>query len=250
MVMPLTRIWFILAGIQYRRSNGELTEERPAFAEYNLVKRQLVWKEWNDEQDDKNMNVVRKIMLLAPLSSAFIIVPIIGFMNRYTGLKTTPQMRLGEHWISIPIIVGFFMFLAFDFYMVNIRQKTKVVKQPDEESIRTYFRVVSLNDLSKNHYPHDIPIPWRSILGLAGGVFMTIALMFWLYDRPDTWLTFINKLFVLSFLIGVFFLTVWYLLGRAIVIKRVFKKLNAESEAKANFERKDNKDKKKKRGRK
>jgi hypothetical protein len=55
--------------------------------------------------------------------------------------------------------------------------------------------------------------------------------MVWLYNRPETLATFISKLFVLSFLIGVLFLGSWYLVWRAIIIKSVFKKLNAESAA-------------------
>jgi len=232
MVMPLTRIWFILAGVQYRQINGKLTEERPAFAEYDLIKRKLVWKEWDDTQNDKNMSIVSKILLLAPLSSAFIIVPIIGFMSRYTRVKATPQERLGDYWLSLPIMLGLFMFLAFDFYMVNIRQQTKIVQIPEERSIRTYFRVVSINKSPKNRCPHDIPIPWRSILGMIFFLGVFIGLTVWVYDTRDTLMTFISKLFVLSFLIGVLFLISWYLPLRAFIIKGVFKKLNAKSDAK------------------
>jgi hypothetical protein len=63
MVMPLTRIWFILGGVRYNHPNEKSDEPVPVFAEYDLIKRELVWKEW-DTQNDKNMSIVSKIMLL------------------------------------------------------------------------------------------------------------------------------------------------------------------------------------------
>ncbi len=218
MVIPLTRIWFLLGDVIYK--DGKKKREEDVFAEYDLIKKKLVWKQWRDDQLDKNMKVVSRVLMIAPLSSPLVMVFIVGLMGGYTKQVATPKERLGDYWVIVPIILALLIFVSFDFYMLNIRRNAIIMPEPDEQQIRRYLRGVSYKDISKSK-PN--PIPYAALAGMISFLLVCTSLTLWVYVQPDTILTFIAKLIVLSIILSVIPLILFYVLGRALIIKKYLK---------------------------
>ncbi|GAB2023767.1 hypothetical protein RyT2_28470 [Pseudolactococcus yaeyamensis] len=218
MVVPFTKIWFILGLVKYRKEK-KIVEEY-VFAEYDFLKKELIWKQWRDEQYDTNMKIVSKILMLAPISSPLIIVPIVGFMGRYSNQIATPKERLGDYWFILPIVLAILIAISFDLYMLNIRRNAIIMDAPEEKEIRNYLRAVAYKKIGKSR---ENLIPYSLLLGFFTCFLIISGIVFWLYSQPDTTVTFIAKLLSLSIILAVFPLVMWWILGRALVTKKYFK---------------------------
>jgi hypothetical protein len=75
MIVPLTRVWFMANRLKCLRQGEEVPSEREVFAEYDLVKRQLVWEEWTDGQRWRHRIVTRVFFTLVILIYAAFHIP-------------------------------------------------------------------------------------------------------------------------------------------------------------------------------
>jgi len=218
MILPLTRIWFNQDRVQYRFSHEQPVNERYVFAEYHLLQKKLVWKEWTQKQEQKNLKVVKNVIGLGSLFSVPIIMMLNHYMRRYTYIKATPQERLGELWLLTPIVFGIVLFLVFDCYLLTIRQRATIVAGPEQQSENEYFnRVIDIIPFNSR----KVVIPWLVIGGMSSVLFAVILLTVWLYNQRETYLTFITQLSILSILVAVLVFFLWQMLGRYIVIKKI-----------------------------
>lgn len=231
-VMPLTRIWFLNGAVYYRRaSNGKRTDDRSVFAEYDFLKKELVWKQWDDTQTVKNNQLVYKILLLAPISSPLIMVPLTNFMGATSQMELTAQERLGNFWWLWPIVFGVIMFLSFDMYMLNIRQNTIIIEAPEEVGIRGYFKATTIGEKGNPRHkrPKEILFPWGEYVAAVGMTLVFLGVMYFVLLYPWNFVTFIAQIFVTSIIIAA---SLWYawmmIIARPFVIKKIFKELNGE----------------------
>ncbi|MEY8443973.1 hypothetical protein AALA52_06940 [Lactococcus ileimucosae] len=231
-VMPLTRVWFLLVEVNYRRaSNGKFTEPKDIFAEYDFLKKELVWKQWDDSQTTKNNAWIYKILLLAPISSPLIMVPITNFMGATSQIELTARERIGDFWWLFPIIFGIVMFLSFDMYMLNIRQNTIIIEAPREVDIPGYFKATTIGEKGNPRHkrPKELLFPWGEYVAAVGMTLAFLGVMYFVLLHPWNFVTFIAQVFVTSIIIAA---SLWYawvmIIARPFVIKKVFKELNGK----------------------
>ncbi|MGM0211415.1 hypothetical protein IGK20_002037 [Enterococcus sp. AZ112] len=226
MIIPFSKIWFIVDSF----SNSRLTNER-IFAEYDLIKKQVVWKKWSNKSDENNLSLVSKIIALAPLFSPLIILLIIHFLGGYTQITATPSERLNQHHNIIPVILGILIFLSWDYFLLYIRKNQEIVTTPTKEEQIEYFVSINENTVRHNNAVGIYKTPYLVTIIAWIFLYLVIGLMFWIYNQPDTTGTFISKLLVLGILIATGFFVFW-ILFRTIVAKKILKKLRKEIEDK------------------
>lgn len=225
-VIPLTKMWFVA---DYW-GQSELSNTK-IFAEYDLIKKQLTWKKFSKKNIVSQENMLRKLLVLLPFSSPFVIVPLIGFLGNYTKIQATPTERLGNFSLLAPLLVGVLLFLIFEYFMLYRRKNTEVVDVPSKYNQYTYFEELYEHSVKNNDAIGKYKTPYL-ITGLAIIFLAVVAIpiMFWLYNMLGTFGEFMLKLIILSFLLSVLLLTIWNSIIKGIITKKIINKLAEELE--------------------
>jgi len=222
-IIPFTRFWFSEVQVKCRYPGEESSQKRKIFAEYDLVKRQLIWKEWTVQQHRKNIKVLRITLGVLSIFSVPVIMSMNNFMRRYTYIKATPQQRLGEFWLIAPIALGIFLFLLLNCYLQMIRKRTIIIEDMDKQTEREYFRnIISVRPL-KNSKTQKISFPWFRIFGILSIVIYMIFSTIESYKSRQTFLMFITNVLFIAFLLFAFLFILWYLLAGYTIFKKLAK---------------------------
>lgn len=224
MIIPFSKIWFIVDAF----SNSRLTNER-IFAEYDLIKKQIVWKKWSNKSEEINLSLASKIIAMTPVFSPLFILLIVHFLGGYTQITATPSERLDQYHNIIPVIFGILIFLSCDYFLLYIRKDQEIVSPPTKEEQIEYFVSINENTIKYNNAVGIYKTPYLVTTITWIFLFSVIGLMFWIYNQTDTIGTFVAKLLVLGILIAIGFFVFW-ILFRTIIAKKIIKKLRKEKE--------------------
>lgn len=225
MVIPIIKMWFVSDYWEEGKSNKDI------FAEYNLLEKCFIWKQWNREEKIKQGKTISRILSLAPFASPFMVVPFISILGGYTSKKVYPIDRLQNMYIVIPVLLGIIIFLTFEYYMLYRRQNSKVIDVPQPSDQKKYFENLYTHSIKNNEAVGNYKTPYLvTIVSFIFLTFVVVPLMFWLYNQSDTLGNFILKLVVLSSLISLVLNIIWNGFFKAYIMKIEINKLKKELE--------------------
>jgi len=206
-----------------RQHNNKEICERLVFAEYHLLEKKIVWKEWTEEQRKTNIKMKTTSLMILSFFSVPVIMTMNNYMRRYTYIKETPQSHLGEFWLLTPFVLGVLMVGVGNLYMMIMRERAIELEPLDTTSQNDYFCDIIEGTPFKNVKTHEFFIPWLLILQQSTVLVGCILLMIWVYDRKATFLMFASQLIVLSFFIANL-LSIWlYAVPKYILLKKLVK---------------------------
>lgn len=201
-------------------------------AEYNFLSKSIEWRVWEKNEINKQSNIVKKALSVLPLTSPFIILPIIELLDGYTNTFATPSERLSRFAYVIPIILGIILFLVFEYGVLLYMERAKKCEQPPEISTQVkYFESIYDFAIKHNNAVGQYKTPYLVNIIVSVFIFIVaVPIMFWIYNQPDTTGAFLTKLFVLGILLSLIPNILWNMLIKAIFHKKILNKLKKEME--------------------
>jgi hypothetical protein len=209
--------------VKYRKLGEEAISELNVFAEYDLLEQRIVWKKWTFPQYKKNIYVLATCLFVFSLCNIPVMVLENNYLEYYTHIRATPQERLGQFWLLMPIMLGIIVFFVTNCYMLSIRDATKDVEMLDEASEIEYFHGIKDMLPFQRKNSDEIIIPWGPLFVMSVIVLIAILFMMKPYNGHHTLLIFMNQLLVLSLLIAGFLSIWWYGISTYWVLNKIMK---------------------------
>ena len=200
-------------------------------AEYYLLSGDIVWRRLDKESIGNHKNIAKKIGRLTWMSSPFLIVPIMAFIAGYSDNYIVPQIEFGLFSFLLPMILGIWLFISFELWMVSIRNTYPLIEAPSRTVQKEYFKVTHDITLKHNDVLKQIKTPYlANILVVLFIVFTVIPFVYWFYFMPSTIIEFIIKLVVLAILLSLVPNIIWNGVVKTVINNKIINELNDELE--------------------
>ena len=200
-------------------------------AEYYFLSGDIVWRRLDKEKIGNHQNIAKKICRLTWMSSPFLIVPIMAFIAGYSDNYIVPQIEFGLFSFLLPMILGIWLFILFELWMVSIRNTYPLIEAPSSTIQKEYFEVIHDITLKHNDVLKQIKTPYlANILVVLFIVFAVIPFVYWFYFMPSTIIEFIIKLVVLAILLSLVPNIIWNGIVKTVINNKILDKLNYELE--------------------
>ena len=202
-------------------------------AEYYPFSRNIVWRKLDKESIRNHQKRAKKISRLTWMFSPLLIVPIMAFIAGYSDNYIVPQKEFGLFSFLLPIILGIWLFILFELWMVSIRNTYPLIEAPSSTIQKEYFEVIHDITLKHNDVLKQIKTPYlANILVVLFIVFAVIPFVYWFYFMPSTIIEFIVKLVVLAILLSLFPNIIWNGIVKTVMNNKIINELNDELENK------------------
>lgn len=200
-------------------------------AEYYLLSGDIVWRKLDKESIRNHQNIAKKIGRLTWMSSPFLIVPIMAFIAGYSDNYIVPQIEFGLFSFLLPMILGIWLFVSFELWMVSIRNTYPLIEAPSSSDQKEYFEVMHDITLKHNDVLKQIKTPYlANILVVSFIFFAVIPFVYWFYFMPSTIIEFMIKLTILAILLSLIPNIIWNGFVKAVINKKIIDELNAKLE--------------------
>ena len=200
-------------------------------AEYYPFSRDIVWRKLDKESIRNHQNIAKKISRLTWMSSPFLIVPIMAFIAGYSDNYIVPQIEFGLFSFLLPMILGIWLFISFELWMVSIRNTYPLIEAPSRTVQKEYFEVTHDITLKHNDVLKQIKTPYlANILVVLFIVFAVIPFVYWFYFMPSTIIEFMVKLTILAILLSLIPNIIWNGFVKTVINKKIIDELNAKLE--------------------
>ena len=200
-------------------------------AEYYPFSRDIVWRKLDKESIRNHQNIAKKISRLTWMSSPFLIVPIMAFIAGYSDNYIVPQKEFGLFSFLLPMILGIWLFISFELWMVSIRNTYPLIEAPSRTVQKEYFEVTHDITLKHNDVLKQIKTPYlANILVVLFIVFAVIPFVYWFYFMPSTIIEFMVKLTILAILLSLIPNIIWNGFVKTVINKKIIDELNAKLE--------------------
>ncbi|WP_438840160.1 hypothetical protein [Enterococcus sp. AZ050] len=231
--MELAMVSIPLTKIVFHVDNGfsEQLDGTGLSAEYNFFSKSIEWRVWGKTELNRQSSIMKKVLSTLPLSSPFIVLPMIALLGGYTNKIATPIERLSGFAYVIPIILGILLFLGFEYIMLLYMERPKKCAPPKISIQIKYFESIYDFSIKHNNAVGQYKSPYLvNILVSLFTFIVVIPLMFWIYNQSDTTGTFLIKLFVFGGLLSLIPNIFWNMVIKAILIKKILNNLKKEME--------------------
>ncbi|WP_333557737.1 hypothetical protein [Streptococcus sanguinis] len=200
-------------------------------AEYYLLSGDIIWRKLDKESIRNHQNIAKKIGRLTWMSSPFLIVPIMAFIASYSDNYIVPQIEFGLFSFLLPMILGIWLFISFELWMVSIRNTYPLIEAPSRTVQKEYFEVTHDITLKHNDVLKQIKTPYlANILVVLFIVFAVIPFVYWFYFMPSTIIEFMVKLTILAILLSLIPNIIWNGFVKTVINKKIIDELNAKLE--------------------
>ena len=200
-------------------------------AEYYLLSGDIIWRKLDKESIRNHQNIAKKIGRLTWMSSPFLIVPIMAFIASYSDNYIVPQIEFGLFSFLLPMILGIWLFISFELWMVSIRNTYPLIEAPSRTVQKEYFEVIHDITLKHNDVLKQIKTPYlANILVFLFIVFAVIPFVYWFYFMPSTIIEFMIKLTILAILLSLIPNIIWNGFVKTVINKKIIDELNAKLE--------------------
>ncbi len=197
-------------------------------AEYDIIHKKVIWRKLSQEKSRSQKQFRNQIILFTSLIPSTVFIFIISLIRILSGDIKNIQVSGVSRYV-IPILLGFIMFLSFEYLMIRIRSKYEICRPPSSNEQLLYFEgfeqiALKFNDVwSSNRIPYLANIIVSVfVLGLV------LPIMFWLYFIPSSIGEFAIKLMILGLLISLIPNIGWNLILKSIVLLKIKQNIKEE----------------------
>lgn len=200
-------------------------------AEYDVLNKKVIWRKISKDKIRNQEYLSNWLILLSSLIPPTFFVFIIFFI-RMLSKDVKGADVLGGFKYIIPMILGFLMFLSFEYLMIRIRSKYEICRPPSSNEQLLYFEGVEQIALKFNDVCSSNRIPYLANIIVSVFVLgLVLPIMFWLYFIPSSMGEFGMKLIILGLIISLIPNIGWNLVLKSIVLSKIKQDINEKIDA-------------------
>lgn len=197
-------------------------------AEYDIIHKKVIWRKLSQEKSRSQKQFRNQIILFTSLIPSTVFIFIISLIRILSGDIKNIQVS-GVSGYVIPILLGFIMFLSFEYLMIRIRSKYEICRPPSSNEQLLYFEGVEQIALKFNDVWSSNRIPYLANIIVSVFVLgLVLPIMFWLYFIPSSIGEFAIKLMILGLLISLIPNIGWNLILKSIVLLKIKQNIKEE----------------------
>lgn len=187
-------------------------------AEYDIIHKKVIWRKLLQEKSRSQKQFRNQIILFTSLIPSTVFIFIISFIRILSGDIKNIQVS----GYVIPILLGFIMFMSFEYLMMRVRSEYEICKPPSNDEQLLYFEGVEQIALKFNDVWSSNRIPYLANIIVSVFVLgLVLPIMFWLYFMPSSIGEFAIKLMILGLLISLIPNIGWNLVLKSIVLSKI-----------------------------
>lgn len=227
MVIPFSKLLFAVDNGLSEHLNGT-----GLAAEYNISKRELVWRNISKKKIAKHQDYAQLLVLVS------MSLPSVMFMVTILMMRVSTKQNLdivsawGCYAYILPMLFGLVLFLSFEALMIYMRERYEICHAPSLNEQVQYFNGVSNATLKHNDVWSGNKVPYLAnaiICFLV--VSILIPVMFWLYLTPSSHLEFVVKFIILGILLSLIPNMVWNFVVKSILLNKICLKIKENGNA-------------------